>query len=117
MRIFNLKLQSKHIHNPTIKVCTLSICIIISDDWRCDQYRWFQNGCKSLPKQDPKVKKYYFNMLQPNNSSSNEFLQIFFLDNPTVVLIQYIGDNLKAVDFSHGNCKTGDAEIYIRTCS
>jgi len=57
-------------------------------------------------------------MLQPNNSSSNEFQRIVYhlLDNPTVVSIQYIGDNLKAVDFSHGNCKTGDAELYIQTC-
>ena len=39
----------------------VSMCIAINecinlkllDDWRCDQYRWFQNGRKKLPKKDP----------------------------------------------------------------
>ena len=107
-------MQSRH-------ACTHMQYIIIShftDDWQCDHYRWFQNGCKQLPKVEPKVKKYYFNIMQPDNTNSNEFQKIVYqlLDSPSLSLIQYLGNDLKAVDYSHGNSKAEDTKPYIRTC-
>ena len=29
------------------------------EDWRCDQYRWINQGVKRLPKKDPVLKKSY----------------------------------------------------------
>ena len=61
--------------------------IFILDDWRRDQYRWFQNGYKpAIPKQSPKVKKYYFNVINTDGTSSKEFQKIMYhlLDNPNL---------------------------------
>jgi len=30
------------------------------NDWKCDQYRWLQNGCKKFPESHPFVEKRYF---------------------------------------------------------
>ncbi|XP_065896214.1 uncharacterized protein [Dysidea avara] len=86
-------------------------------DWRCDQYRWYQNGCKLLPASEHKVKKYYFNIAKADNSHSNKFQRIAYhlLDNPGVVLIQYIGSHLEAEDLPHGN-SVSDSKPYIRSC-
>ena len=35
-------------------------CDLILEDWRCDQYRWFQNGDKKLPTSQPIIRKKYF---------------------------------------------------------
>ena len=96
----------------------------ISDDWRCDQYRWIHNGCKLLPKSNPKVRKFYFKIQKCKSSEADdnehrkvEFERIAYhlLDNPNIFLIQYIGDNSIAADFSHGNSKS-DHKPYVRTC-
>ena len=91
--------------------------LFILGDWRCDQYRWFQNGYKSIPKQSPKVKKYYFNVMNTDGSSSKEFQKIVYhlLDNPNLFLIQYIGDDSQAVNFPHGNSKVEGSHSYVRT--
>ena len=92
--------------------------LFILGDWRCDQYRWFQNGYKSIPKQSPKVKKYYFNVMNTDGSNSKEFQKIVYhlLDNPNLFLIQYIGDDSQAVNFPHGNSKVEGSHSYVRTC-
>ena len=56
--------------------------------------------------------------MQPDNSNSNEFQKIVYqlLDNSILSLIQYLGNDLKAVDYSHGNSKAEDTKPYIRTC-
>lgn len=55
--------------------------------------------------------------MQSDDSNSDKFQRIAYhlLDNQNAFLIQYIGDNLKAVDFSHGNSKD-DTKPFIRTC-
>ena len=35
-------------------------CDLILEDWRCDLYRWFQNGDKKLPTSQPIIRKKYF---------------------------------------------------------
>ena len=33
----------------------LILCNFIADDWKADQYQWFQNGSKKLPTSNPLV--------------------------------------------------------------
>ena len=40
-------------------------------DWRIDGYRWFQNGAKMIPKQNPKIRKVYFVCVLPSGKDSN----------------------------------------------
>ena len=76
--------------------------------------RRFQNGLKSIPAHEPAVKKYYFLTQKPKGKSSDLVRIAFFLpNNDKLVLIQYLGDEEKAVSFPHGNGKT--SKPYIRT--
>ena len=87
------------------------------DDWRCDQYRWRQNGHKAIPSKDPKVKKYYFIAVTPGGNNSGFQKIVFYLpENQDLFLIQYIGDDSLAVDHPHGNTSAEAAKPYIRTC-
>ena len=87
------------------------------DDWRCDQYRWRQNGHKAIPSKDPKVKKYYFIAVTPGGNNSGFQKIVFYLpENQDLFLIQYIGDDSLAVDQPHGNTSAEAAKPYIRTC-
>ena len=61
------------------------------------------------------MKKYYFLTQKPKGKSSDLVRIAFFLpNNDKLVLIQYLGDEEKAVSFPHGNGKT--SKPYIRTC-
>ena len=88
------------------------------DDWRCDQYRWRQNGHKALPSKDPKIKKYYFIAVTPDGTNSGFQKMVFHLpENQDLFLIQYIGDDSLAVDQPpHGNTSTEATRPYIWTC-
>ena len=87
------------------------------DDWRCDQYRWRQNGHKALPSKDPKIKKYYFIAVTPDGTNSGFQKIVFHLpENRDLFLIQYIGDDSLAVDQPHGNTSLDATRPYIRTC-
>ena len=88
----------------------------ISGDWRCDQYRWNQYGCKLLPTSDHKVKKYYFDTVKADNSRCNKFQRfaIHLLCNFGLVLM-HNGNQLEAEDHPHGNSASSFTP-YIRTC-
>jgi hypothetical protein len=100
--------------NNTI-IFLLFISFDTAEDWRCDQYRWFQNGMKYIPKNKPTMKKYYFNTVT-SNGPSKDFQRLAFqlLTDSSVMLIQYIGDSSVAEDFPHGNSHT--TKPYIRVC-
>lgn len=74
------------------------------DDWRCDQYRWVNQGVQRLPKSDPEIKKSYFQSHTVDGSSSAFTRHAYRLigDN-NVVLVHYMGDEKAAIDFPHGN--------------
>ena len=90
------------------------------DDWRADGYRWSQNGTKMIPKHDPKIRKVYFVALLPNGNDNHFKKHAYFLldfdkaEVVNVVLIHYVGDESIAVDFPHGNSKSG--MNFYRTC-
>lgn len=88
------------------------------DDWKCDQYRWFQNAMKDIPANDPVFKKRYYLNVTPDGKSS-EFVRHSYTPlnkKENYVLIHYIGDHTRAVQFPHGNCKTKQQKPFIRTC-
>ncbi|XP_059174682.1 probable ATP-dependent RNA helicase DDX52 [Physella acuta] len=85
---------------------------INKDDWRADGYRWRQGGSSA---KDNLARKYFKIYTGPGRWSS-EFTRtaIFHPDHPRTVLIQYSGDETKAVDFAHGN-STKSSSHYVRT--
>ena len=93
-------------------------CILILDDWKVDGYRWYQNGSKLLPNGDPVVRKVHFSIVLKSGRDLRFKRHAYFLLNPTKknkVLIHYVGDESVAVDFPHGNSKSGN-HAYCRTC-
>ena len=75
----------------------------LTDDWRCDQYRWANQGVRRLPKREPQVKKPYFHIETPKGPSSNfmkHACQLVTPSNTSTVLIHYIiGDEKKLLIF------------------
>ena len=77
----------------------IDACIPL-EDWRCDQYRWSNQGVRRLPRKDPHVKKSYFHVDTPNGPS-REFVkhayQLLPPNSGNVVLLHYMGDEKAAV--------------------
>ena len=90
---------------------------LLIGDWRCDQYRWKQYGHKAILSKDPKVNKYYFTVVTPDGTNRGFQKVVFYLPrNQDLFLIQYIGDELLAVDYPHGNASTEATRPYVQTC-
>lgn len=94
--------------------------LCFADDWKADQYRWYQNGTKLLPASMPVVKKIY--AVNVNDKGKNlDFKRSTYtlLDdakNACLTLIHYTGDHTKATQFPHGNSKSKGKRPYIRSC-
>ena len=90
----------------------------MSDDWRCDQYRWVNNAVIKLPRKNPTIKKTYYHADTPNGPSREFVKQAHELvPSNGNVLIHYIGNEKTACDFAHGNAKLTHADRgYVRTC-
>ena len=104
-------------------VCILFIYIYIhqlhfADDWRCDGYRWYQNGIKNIPRKNPVIKKTYFILKTPTGTSNNFKRHAYQLLNAAkpFVLIQYLGNHECAIQYPHKNVKSG-SHPHIRTCT
>ena len=90
--------------------------MISTDDWRCDQYRWINQGVKHLPKKMPRVKKSYFYIDSVNGPSLDFRRHAYELDPPNnLVLIHYLGDENAAVDFPDGS-QQNENRNYVQTC-
>ena len=91
---------------------------IHTDDWRCDQYRWQNQGVRKLPKKAPAIKKSYFQVDTPKGASADFTKHAYQLLDPDkrVTLIQYLGDEKVAVKFAHGNTTRNQEQTYVRTC-
>ena len=61
------------IHNipSNLWIRNILYCNSATDDWRCDQYRWVHNGVTRLPRAKPLVRKFYFSIDTPDESSNN----------------------------------------------
>jgi len=56
-----------------------------------------------LPRKEPKVRKHYFDTDTPSGPSKEFQKQAYQLfEESNHILIHYIGDEKKAVDFAHG---------------
>ena len=73
---------------------------MLTDDWKADGYRWYQNGRKVLPTTDPVVvKTYYLLLVEGPNApvKSKEFKKVTYhlcgdLKGTQGTLIQYLGN-------------------------
>ena len=87
-----------------------------SEDWRCDKCRWDNQGVTRLPNKNLKVHKLYFNADMPTGSTT-EFQQHAYqlLDDKSLTLVHYIGDERAAKDFPHHGAKQqSDKPFMIR---
>ena len=67
------------LHQSSLKEIIFLINLCISkDDWRCDQYRWFNNGVTGLPKRNPIIKKHYF-LTDTSYGPSKEFTRVAYM--------------------------------------
>ena len=106
---------------PPLKRLTLPVIsyiyvlLIYTDDWKCDQYRWVNQGVTKLPHKDPIIRKLYFSLDTPNGPCS-EFKRYGYqlICDQSFTLIHYLGDESVANDFPHGNSMKEGA--FIRTC-
>ena len=90
----------------------------IIDDWRCDQYRWTNQGVTKLPrKPQPKIKKHYFHASTPEGISKDFQKHAYqLLNNENLTLIHYLGDESIATTYPHGNNIHHPESTFIRTC-
>jgi len=90
--------------------------VLSIDDWKCDQYRWFQNESKELPKHAPVVQKIYYVCITPkkNDPTFKQLAYSLLNDTNNFTLIHYLGDHSVAIPFLHGNSK--QLNSYNRTC-
>jgi len=92
--------------------------VTFSDDWRCDQIRWYQNGSKELPGCQPVVLKTYFVAMTPEGKNSGFKRNVYKLlgCDDGKVLLNYIGDHTIGSQYPHGNSKGKNPKPYTRTC-
>ena len=89
----------------------------VLDDWRCDSYRWINQGVTKLPRKEPTLKKMYFDCDTPNGPSKDFQRQAYqLIGDRKYTLIHYLGDETTTVDFCHGNSKRTKHQPFIRTC-
>ena len=91
--------------------------VTLLDDWRCDGYRWRNQGVCKLPRKLTKVKKMYFDIDAPNGAS-REFQRHAYqlVEESSLTLLHYIGNETAAVDFAHQNTRTLHDQPFVRTC-
>ena len=95
------------------------LIIFVTDDWRCDQNRWVNQGVRRLPRKKPHIKKMYFQLNTQDGVTADFVKHAYELlppSNSTTVLIHYLGDEKAAVPYEHGNYKRNDGRVHIRTC-
>ena len=93
-----------------------AICITL-DDWRCDQYRWVNQGVTKLPRKDPKIRKLYFDSDTPNGPSKDFQRHAYqLLSDKTLTVIHYLGDESASVDFCHRSATKHLDQAFKRTC-
>lgn len=62
------------------------------NDWRCDQYRWFNGGVTKLPRHKPVLKKHYFYVdLEEGHSKEFQRHAYQLIGNDLVTLVHYVG--------------------------
>ena len=70
------------------------------DDWKADQYRWYQNETKLLPSGMPVVIKVYaVNVNDKGKNVNFKRLSYTLIDNSSILmLIHYTGDHTTAIN-------------------
>ena len=95
------------------------LIIFVTDDWRCDQNRWVNQGVRRLPRKKPHIKKMYFQLSTQDGVTADFVKHAYELlppSNSATALIHYLGDEKAAVPYEHGNYKRNDGRVHIRTC-
>ena len=89
------------------------------DDWKCDQYRWLQNGTKKIPSTHPALRKvYYIAVTAEGNTCTNKFKRLAYtlIDGDHRHLT--LGDHtVAASSLPHSNSKVHvPTRSFVRTC-
>ena len=82
----------------------------VLDDWKVDEYRWFQYGTKLIPRSGPVFRKIHFVIVLQHGYDKRFKRQTFFLLDAKqpwkAVLLHYLGDESIALDYPHGNAES-----------
>ena len=83
-------------------------------NWRCDQYRWTNNGTNKFPSRssEPVIKRHNYILFK---GSSFTRTASYLICNEHLVLLHYLGDESEYIPRSHGNRKK-DFREHVRTC-
>eukprot|EP00794_Sanderia_malayensis_P015337 gene15337-16914_t len=114
--------KHRTVHNPAVKPKGGEIYLYVpqkpeeQDNWKCDQYRWLNNGPKEIPRRGPLVRKFYYLARVPEGKTfqfqRHAYMLIADTRTPKPVLIHYIGDESIMIDFPHGNAKKSERPFY-----
>ncbi len=93
------------------------MCLYTLEDWRSDQYRWVHQGVAKLPRKGPQLRKLYFVADTPSGPSKGVQRHAYqLLENKSITVVHYLGDEAAAVDFPHRGAKAEDERNFVRTC-
>ncbi|SMN01977.1 hypothetical protein SPONN_284 [uncultured Candidatus Thioglobus sp.] len=97
--------------------CHIMTTFSSTEDWRCDQYRWVNQGVTKLPRRDPVMRKFYFSLDTPDGVSK-DFQRYSYqqVNDKSVTLIHYLGDDKVVIGFPHGNRKQHQEKNFVQTC-
>ena len=88
------------------------------DNWHCDQYRWVNQGVTKLPRKCPKLKKLYFDADTPGGVSKDFQRQAYqLLENNSLTLIHYKGDEKVFRDFPHRSSRKSHLSAHVHLLS
>ena len=78
--------------------------LVPTDDWSSDQYRWVNQGVRSLPKKSPLVRSHTSRYtVRTPDGPSKEFTrhayQLLPPNSSSITLVHYVGNEKVAVDF------------------
>jgi len=108
--------------------------VFFADDWRCDRYRWVNQGVTKLPRKEPKVRKHYFDTDTPSGPSkefqklsyqlleeSNHTLIHVMKRKPMTLPMDVLQNTLKSHKYVHAHlqfeiyiCKTEKASVVYK---
>lgn len=90
------------------------------NDWSHDGYQWVNKGGDGYPRKEKILwRKYYSISTMPTDKiGSSEFQRTSFklVDNHSIVLVHYTGDENVYVPRPHGNKKSDSGDDFVSTC-
>lgn len=90
------------------------------NDWSHDGYQWVNKGGDGYPRKEKILWRKYYNIstMPTDKNGSSEFQRTSFklVDNHSIVLVHYTGDENVYAPRPHGNKKSDTGDDFVSTC-